>query len=96
MHASISVRRACPNEAKRRARLHSLSIDMALGLVRAAFAGKNGNSEGRVRPGRPMGLGRGEMRTPLLRTPRMPPAKLYTPLAEVAHAVPYSTYMFCK
>ena len=43
--------------------------------------------------------GRGEMftpllRTPLLRTPRMPPPELYTPLAEVAHVIPFSTYMF--
>ena len=37
-------------------------------------------------------VGRGEMRTPLLRTP---PPKLCTPLAEVAHSVPYSTFMFC-
>ena len=37
----------------------------------------------------PLNRGRGEMCTPLLRTP---PPKLYTPLAEVAHAVPYCLF----
>ena len=63
--------------------------EVSLGRCSNAKLSQNNEKQSKVKR-----TGRGEMHTPLLRTSRTSPPKLYTPLAEVAHAIPCSTYMF--